>query len=410
MQTIKPKILKGFKDTLPGEAIIKNKFLKVITHNFEKYGFSPIDTPALEYIEILTGKSGEESEKLMYKFEDNGGRTVGLRYDLTVPLARFTAMNINELTLPFKRYHIAPVWRAENPQKGRFREFYQCDCDIVGTDSYLADTEILFLIHNIFSDLKIDDFIIQVNSRVFIDLLFKKLQISDDMKTRLAILIDKIDKMEKEKFKNLYTEMLENTEKISIFEKYIYEIKNIEDIKILFSNEIETEKEKKAVDDFEKLLEASFSIKSRIRFSPHIIRGLDYYTSIVFETILENSPQYGAVFSGGRYDGLIGMFSGSNIPATGASIGISRLIALLTERGFFGETPKTVSDIIVLNLSENHYVKYIEIVQMLRNQGYNCDLYYSTDKIKKQFKYAQSKDYSFAVIMGEEEIEKNIVQ
>lgn len=409
MSKIKPKLLKGFRDLMPDEAIIKERFLKTIKKEFEKYGFSPIYTPALEYLNILTGKGGDENEKLMYKFKDNGNRDVGLRYDLTVPLARFVSLHKNDLNMPFKRYHIAPVWRAENPQKGRFREFYQCDCDIVGSNSPLSDSEIIFLIHDTLKALNIDDFQIRINSRVFVDELFKALNLDNDRSKELAILMDKKDKMSNEKFQEKYSEILDNNQK-EIFEHYIYGINDFNDMENFVLKYSHSEESKKNIEHFKKVLEITESVKSHIKYDPNIIRGLDYYTGIVFETILKESPQYGAIFSGGRYDGLVGMFSNEDIPAVGASIGISRLISALEERGFFKNTGSTVSDIIIMNMSQNLEPEYIKIAHKLRTEGINTDIYYENAKMKKQFKFAQKMGYKIAIIMGEDEKNKNVVK
>ncbi|MGM0608830.1 MAG: histidine--tRNA ligase [Candidatus Muiribacteriota bacterium] len=403
------KRLKGFKDIMPSEMILKNKFLNIITSIFENYGFSPVETPALEYLETLLGKSGDENEKLMYKFKDNGGRDVGLRYDLTIPLARFIATNFNEINFPFKRYHIAPVWRAENPQKGRYREFYQCDCDITGTNSYLSDAEIIFLIHDVLKALNIDDFIIQVNSRIFFDCLIQELNINEKAAKELGVLIDKKDKMPQDKFIKAYSNILKTDENKKLFEKFMYKTSSISDLENIFTSK--NKKQEEHFNNFKKMFEVIKPILNYVKFTPHIIRGLDYYTGVVYETILQKSPEYGAVFSGGRYDNLIGSFTGrESIPAVGASIGISRLIAALEDRGFFNNDKKTVSSLIVFNFDETLEPYYSKLIHKLRQNNINIDFYYKNDKIKKQFKYAEKQGYDFALLIGKNEIDSKMVK
>ena len=409
MSNIKARLLKGFRDLLPCDAIIKEKFLSNIKNTFENYGFSPIYTPALEYIDILTGKGGDENEKLMYRFQDNGQRDVGMRYDLTVPLARFVALHKNELNFPFKRYHIAPVWRAENTQKGRYREFYQCDCDIVGSDSVLSDVEIVSLINNTLSNLKIEDFLIKINSRVFVDFLFNIMKLDEEGKKKTAILMDKKDKLPIKVFDDELEKLL-NNEQINIINEYFL-IDNIDSLQKFMSKlEIIPDELKNEIDKFKKIFEYCLFMNKHLKFDPLIIRGLDYYTGIVFETVLVESPQYGAIFSGGRYDGLVSLFTGEKIPAIGASIGISRLITALEERDFFGEKKNTVSDVIIFNLDEKIQSKYLDIACIFRKENIKTDIYHENAKMKKQFKYAEKNGYRFAVIIGEDENEKNILK
>ncbi len=407
MSGIKPRILKGFRDILPEDMIIKEDFLGKIKKVFERYGFSPIETPALEYLDVLSGKGGEENEKLMYKFKDNGDRDVGLRYDLTVPLARFVSMNRNDINLPFKRYHISPVWRAENTQKGRFREFYQCDCDIVGSSSEFADAEIIYLIHDTLKALKIQDFEIRINSRVFIDGFFNMLNIAEDKTSALAVLIDKKDKMPEQKFYSLAQEYLDD-KNIILLRRFLEDTDTVPELEKLFA--AADDKVKSELERFRNIMLTCKEISSHIKFCPGIIRGLDYYTGIVYETVLKDSPEYGAIFSGGRYDNLIGLFSKEDIPAVGASIGISRLIAALSERGFFKKSGKSVSDIILLNFDDELTQEYFSIIHDLRMNGFKCDFYYDNTKVKKQFKFADKQGYTYALIMGKDEFDNGDIK
>ena len=406
---IEARLLKGFRDLLPGDAIIKERFLDNIKNTFENYGFSPIYTPALEYLDILTGKGGDENEKLMYRFQDNGKRDVGMRYDLTVPLARFVALHKNELNFPFKRYHIAPVWRAENTQKGRYREFYQCDCDIVGSDSVITDIEIVNLINDTLSNLKIKDFQVKINSRVFVEGLFESMALDEESKKKTAILMDKKDKLTEKVFDEELTKIL-SSQQIKIIKEYfdICDIPSLE--KFMTNSNVVSENVRNEIEKFKKLFQYCSFMYNHIKYDPLIIRGLDYYTGIVFETVLLESPQYGAIFSGGRYDGLVSLFTGEKIPAIGASVGISRLISALEERGFFGEKKNTVSDVIIFNLDDDIQSKYIQISAVLRKENIKTDIYHESAKIKKQFKYAERNGYRFAVIIGKDENEKGILK
>ncbi len=412
MSYIKPKLLKGFRDLLPEEAIIQKEFFKVISEVFESFGFSPIDTPALEYYDILTGKGGGENEKLMYRFNDNGGRDVGMRYDLTVPLARFIGLNQNELNFPFRRYHIAPVWRAENTQKGRYREFYQCDCDIVGSDSYLADSEILMLMDSVLNRMDIKDYEIRINDRNILEDLFKLLEIKEDKIISFATLMDKKDKMSESVFKEKSLEFLKDNEKHKQFLDFL-SCDSLDSLDEFF-------KDTKVYENtsiYIRRLKDTFSIckengkGNNISYCPFIIRGLDYYTGIVFETVLKDSLSYGAVFSGGRYDKLAGMFSkNADYSCVGASIGISRLISALKERGFFEKDKVCVADILIMNMDKRYHGKYINIANVLRDNGLKVEVYLNDDKLKKQFKFASKNGYSFSIIAGEDELANDIVK
>jgi len=412
MSYIKPKLLKGFRDLLPEEAIIRERFFSIISEVFESYGFSPIDTPALEYYDILIGKGGGENEKLMYRFKDNGGRDVGMRYDLTVPLARYIGLNLNELNFPFRRYHIAPVWRAENTQKGRYREFYQCDCDIVGSDSYLADSEILMLMDSVLNRLDIKDFEIRINDRNILDNLFDVLEIEEKNIVPLATLIDKKDKISEEDFKAKICNIIKHELKTDMFFDFL-DCSSIDDVEEFFSktdNKEEVAGHIKRIRETLKLCDSNGSGKNVV-FCPSIIRGLDYYTGIVFETILKKSPSYGAVFSGGRYDKLVGMFSKNrDFPCVGASIGISRLIGALRERGFFDQEKGCVADILVINMDKRFHSDYFNIASKLREAGFKTEVYLNDDKLRKQFKFASKNGYSHTITAGDEELTKGVVK
>lgn len=374
MSKIEPRTLKGFRDYGLEEQSARQAMFSKIQSVFEQFGFLPLSTPVLEYKEILMGKYGDD-EKLVYSFEDNGGRQVAMRYDLTVPLARYIAQNQGTITFPFKRYQIAPVWRADNPQKGRLREFYQCDVDVVGTDSNLADIETIACLVKAIESLGIINYKIRLNDRSVLS------KFSQD-----AIRI--IDKVEKIGLEGVVTEMKErgvSEEEISMARQLVSGDKsNIPDTVRAVMQGLE-----------------KFGLKGSLEFEPTIARGLDYYSGIVFETVLPDKPEYGSICSGGRYDGLVDQFSNSGLPAVGGSIGIDRLYGALEELGLL---PKAiVAKALILNLDSNLTDNYFELASRLRASGVLVELYYEEAKLDKQFKYAERKGIPFAVLLGSEE-------
>lgn len=374
------QVLKGFRDYLPQDQIARNKIISKIQSIFERFGFEPMDTPALESYELLGGKYGEEGEQLMYKFEDQGGRKVVLRYDLTVPLSRFVANN-PELVMPFKRYQIGSVWRAEKPQKGRFREFMQCDADIVGSDSKLADAEIIAILNEAFKALEVGEVEVKINNRKYIDLSLEALQVSEKKRPEFMRILDKVDKIGREKTQSML--------KDAGFAKTILSDYEAEMQKQIFSYQ----------EDFQNLL-GSFEV-SNVKFDPFLMRGMDYYTGIIFEFILKEKPEFGSIAGGGRYDNLIGKLTEQALPAVGCSIGMDRLFAALQD----GEkiSPQTAAEVIIFNLDKNLTAEYLNMATNLRNAGVDCEIFYEAAKLDKQFKYAQSKNIQVAVIFGQEE-------
>jgi histidyl-tRNA synthetase len=374
-----PQLLKGFRDYLPQEQIARRKIIAKISEVFERFGFAPIDTPALESFELLKGKIGEE-EKLIYKFKDLGGREVALRYDLTVPLAR-VAGSYSNLPRPFKRYQIAPVWRAENPQKGRFREFVQCDVDIVGSKSLMADAEVIAALNEALKSLEIGEVTVKFSNRELIDRVLTQLDIS---KTKIATFmrqIDKIDKIgKKDVLANLQKEGLDQ----SLLETYEKEMDKLG---------------KPFVQEMENLL-SGMGVESMV-FDKYLVRGLDYYTGPIFEFVLKDKPDFGSIAGGGRYDNLVEKISGTSMPAVGGSIGLDRLFAALQEMGVIA--PQTAAEVLVMNLDASLAANYLNITTNLRNAGIDTEFYYETSKLDKQFKYAESKNIQLAVIFGSEE-------
>lgn len=376
--------LKGFRDFLPKEAKKRQFVIDTLKKVFTSYGFEPLETPALEYEEILMGKYGEEGDKLMYRFVDNGGRKVAMRYDQTVPLARVVAQYQNQLPFPFKRYQIQPVWRAENTQKGRYREFLQCDIDTVGTESNVVDAEVLAVAAKAYKALGFKNFKILVNDRtVFAGLTNKAIAT-----------IDKLQKIGAEKVRE---ELKEKG----------FEEKILDDIL-----------EKKMTDSLIQIISIAKKLgvpDEAIVFEPTLARGLDYYTGIIFEVEIEGY-NVGAVGGGGRYDNLIGMFMPINkqgekksIPAVGFSFGFDRIIEAMEEQNLFpsgAAGTKVLVTVFNLDLADNS----IAISSRLRANDITTELWLETEsKMEKQLKYADQKGIPFVVIIGPEEKEKNVV-
>lgn len=381
MTKIEPRLLKGFRDYGPEDQLIRQDLFRKIQAVFERFGFLPLSTPVLEYKEILMGKYGDD-EKLVYSFQDNGGRDVAMRYDLTVPLARYVAQNQGRLSLPFKRYQIAPVWRADNPQKGRLREFYQCDIDAVGTASPMADAEVIACLCQALEAVGVTRYRVRLNNR----------KVFSDVSPEAVRCIDKVDKIGRD---GVIAEMRER----GLSEDQIAKAVAILDMDASTLPE-----------SIGEVLEAvnAFGIQGRIEFDPSIARGLDYYTGTVFEIYVDGKPEYGSVCSGGRYDTLVDQFTDAQLPAVGGSIGIDRLLGALEELGLLQRQP--VIRALIVNMDENLGPQYAALATELRGQGINTELYYESARLEKQFKYADSKNIQFAVIVGEEEAGRNVVK
>jgi len=382
---IKPKTLKGFRDFLPQEAKKRQYVIDKLTSVFELYGFEPLETPALEYEELLTGKYGEEGEKLMYRFEDNGKRRVAMRYDQTVPLARVVAEYQNELPMPFKRYQIQPVWRADNTQRGRYREFIMCDVDTVGTTATVADAEIIAVTANVLQVLGFKNYDILINDRkVFAELSVKAITILDKLK--------KIgeDGVIKEFINNRFS-------------------KNANEAKYLLQSIMKKQPTDYLIELF-RVLEKLGIQKKNIIFSPSLARGLDYYTSLIFEIEI---PEYsvGSVCGGGRYDNLIGMFGDKQIPAVGFAFGFDRVIEAMEELKLFpNELNQSITKVLITIFSPELKEKSLEISSQLRLSNINTEIYLEDNvKLDRQLKYADHKGIPYAIIIGPEEKEKKRV-
>lgn len=397
---IEPKILKGFRDFLPENEIPRQQIVATLKTVFERYGFLPIDTPVLEYSEVLLGKGSGETDKQLYRFADNGGRDVALRFDLTVPFARFMAMNHHLLPLPFKRYHMAKVFRGENTQKGRYREFMQCDFDIVGIDSAEADFEILALMQSSFDHLHINGITFHLSHRGLFNDFLKKNAIEADLIDILRT-VDKLAKIGAERVKEELSAWC-NTKQIEAIMQFISIqaplSKAITEAECLVGAESEGIIRLKAL---ATLLEACH-MEKQFLLDLSITRGLDYYTGIVYETFIDQLPTIGSICSGGRYNDLATLYTKERLPGVGASIGLDRLLAALEELKKI-ETPLGLTDIILFNIDDNLKGFYCEITQQLRTAGLNVELYLQEKKIQPQFKYCEKKAIPLALIIGEKE-------
>ncbi len=392
MKIIKPETLKGFRDFLPKQMAIRQRVFRIIKEVFESYGFDPIETPSLEYAEILLGKYGEEADKLIYRFKDQGNRNVALRYDLTVPLSRVIAQYDNQLAKPFKRYQIQPVWRADKPQKGRYREFTQCDVDIIGSSSPLADAEIIAIIYDVLRKIGFEKFTIRINSRQTLFSVMESAKVPQEKTLSVIRSIDKLDKISREEVEK---ELIIKNIEPKIIKKIFSSIKKIGPDSFL-KNVLSLTKKLGVPENF-------------FRFDPTLARGLDYYTGPIYETIVEK-PKIGSITGGGRYDKLIGMFTGKEIPACGTTIGIDRIIDVIGELNLWPEIFPTKTQILIALFDKSFLEQAIEISQILRAENVNNEIYLNAvDRLEKQLKYADKKGIPFVIILGPEEIQKNTI-
>ena len=406
---ITPRTLSGFKDRLPHEAMAKSRLLRTFSDVFESFGFAPIETPHLEYAEILVKQGSEEIQKELYRFKDHGGRDVALRFDQTVPLARFITQHRGVLGLPFKRYAIGNVFRGERAQKGRYREFTQCDFDFIGSDSIGADAEIVQVIYASLKALGIEDFTIWINNRKILNGICEHLGIEAQTNDALRI-VDKLDKIGKE---SVIDELVNE---LGIAQKKAQELldfvllKEAGDRAQFFENIKPYETLNKSLHTGISELRELFNLLSLLKINPKclkinfsIARGLGYYTGIIYETTLNALSGIGSVCSGGRYDNLTQNFAKEPMSGVGASIGIDRLLAALEELGI-AETRATPAQILIICM-ENCALAYgYKIAQELRTLGIRSETYPEAVKLKKSLNYANSKGHKFVAILGEEEL------
>jgi len=406
MTIVKPSTLPGFMELLPKDQILFNEMKDIIRKNFEKHGFLPIDTPVIEKSEVLLAKGGGETEKQIYRFS-KGDTDMSLRFDLTVPLARYTVEHMNDLSFPFKRYQIGKVYRGEKAQKGRFREFYQCDIDTIGMGelSLVNDAEFPVVIFHTFKDLGFTDFTIHLNNRKILKGFFSSLGIEDSMNVLRTV--DKLDKIGEEK---VLEELGENGigrdsgEKILEFIKIKGSVDEI--LEQLRDLKIEDEIFQEGLDELTQVIgymrdfgidEDCFDIDLKIA------RGLDYYTGTVYETTLDNYTKIGSVCSGGRYEDLASYYTDKTLPGVGISIGLSRLFYQLNEAKIISSEEKSLVDLLIIPMDDCVH-DGIKLLSELREKGVRVSVYTEFAKLKKKFKYADQTKVDYVIVLGEEEI------
>jgi histidyl-tRNA synthetase len=394
---IEPRILKGFRDFLPQAEIERRNLVETIEASFRSYGFVPIDTPALEYAEILLGKGGGETEKQIYRFADNGGRDVALRFDLTVPFARFLAEHRTELSLPFKRYHIAKVWRGENTQRGRYREFTQCDFDTIGSDSAAADFEILLMMRNTLKAIGAGDVSIHVNHRGLFNRFLEKTGIRD----KSAEILRTVDKLAKIGRDETLSQLgaIAGDDKAALILEYIQPRENFDATLAAI-----TEATGGGCPESERLrLIRRFMIdtgsEDSFMLDPAITRGLDYYTGIVYETFLNELPGIGSVCSGGRYDDLAGLYMKEKVSGVGSSIGLDRLVAALESLGKL-KGRGTYARTAIACLREEDGGLYQALAGQFRVAGIDCEVFPEAKKLTQQYILAEKKGIPWVIIPG----------
>lgn len=412
-ERIQPRTLKGFRDFLPESMHAREWLLDTARGVFRSYGFAGIDTPALEYEEILMGKGGEESDKQMYAFEDKGRRRVALRFDLTVPLARFVAQHEHELGMPFKRYHIGCVWRGENTQRGRYREFMQCDFDTIGTESVAADCESALVIHDLMDVIAGGEFIVSVNNRRVLSGYLERLGLADRSAATLRAL-DKLEKIGAEKVAEELRRAAQATDEEVAGVLALAEISGTREevltaLAPLVAGSAAGERGVEELSEVGAALAAAGIAESRVVFDPKIARGLDYYTGTVFETKLADLPGIGSVCSGGRYDELAGLYTKSHLPGIGASLGVDRLLAALEELGRV-ERRATPAQVFVPYFSAGRLADYFGLAAELRRGGLAVEVYPEAKKLGAQLKYADRRGHLVAVIVGDAEWESGTCQ
>ncbi len=399
---IEPRILKGFRDSLPQQELRRKDLITCLESVFSSFGLVPIDTPVLEYTEVLLGKGGGETDKQVYTFTDHGGREVAMRFDLTVPFARYMASHAHELPLPFKRYHVDKVWRGENTQKGRYREFYQCDFDIVGIDHVSADFEILLIINESLKRLGIPAFSVHLSHRGIFNSFLADLGIAD----RAPDILRCVDKMQKIGLSEVEAQLQE-----------IITIQQTRDV-LAFISASGTPLEVlsalgdlcgKAQEHIHRLsILTDFAMDAgcadTLVINPSITRGLDYYTGVVYETYLDELEAIGSICSGGRYNDLASLYTKQKLPGVGASIGLDRLLAALDE---LSDTPSrsSTADVLVICMDESRMGDYQRIACRLREAGLHAEVSLTKRRLPQQFSYAERVGIPLALILGEEELE-----
>ena len=415
MNKVEPKILPGFMELLPQDQIKFNKMYDTIRSVYEKFGFLPLDTPVLEYSDVLLAKAGGETEKQIYRFL-KGDTDISMRFDLTVPLARYVSQRYNDLTFPFKRYQMSKVYRGERQQKGRYREFYQCDIDIIGNESLdlVYDAEIPTIIYHVFKELNIGEFVIKINNRKVLNGFFSSLDLSEKV-TDILRIIDKIDKIGKEAVKKELINIGVSDEKCNLILEFI-EItgSNDEILSKLDSLNIENEVFVNGLSELKQVVKnlRAFNVpEENFIINLTIARGLDYYTGTVYETNLVKYPELGSICSGGRYENLTEYYTKQKLPGIGISIGLTRLFSQLKDIGILDEKPdeKSVTKVLVMDIGNQDFDYMLKVATAFRESGIQTDVYYGDKGMKAKMKYANKLYIPYVAIIGEDEVKNNTV-
>lgn len=408
------KPLPGMMELLPEWQIEFDRILEIIKKNHARFGYSPIDTPVIERTETLLAKAGGETEKQIYRF-NKGDNDLSLRFDLTVPTARYVADNFGQLQFPFKRSQIGKVYRGERAQRGRFREFYQCDIDVIGRDNLSVnyDAEVIAVIYSIFKELNFGDFTLRISNRKLASGLISALNLGEKSAEILA-LIDRVEKISKEEFLAKMAE-LDLGENGKILEKFIsISGKNAQVLAELQAISALLDEKNQEFENGISELEAVANLLQKMGVSEKnfkldmlIVRGLDYYTGTVFETNLDDFREIGSVASGGRYDNLSEYYSKEKLPGVGASIGLTRLFWTLQNLGIVREQKRTTAEILVIPMSQNEMEKSLQLAQILRENGKNVETMLEISSMKKAFKFADKRGVEFVLVVGEKEVVEN---
>lgn len=400
---ITPRTLKGFTDELPDRALRKERCVDRAKAVFRRYGFSPIETPSLEYAEILLGKidPGAEIDRQIYRFRDQGDRDVALRFDLTVPLARFVAQHSQELGMPFKRYHVGTVWRGENPQAGRRREFTQCDIDTIGTTSPVADAEMLAVTCDLLRALDVERFVIKLNDRRILSAALAKIGVDRD----LPAVLRAVDKLSKIGSEGVARELVASGLSPAAADA-VLALCSTQGPAAKVLDGLGTE-----ADGLRAVVGAAVGLgasEQRIVVDLSIARGLDYYTGMVFETFLEDLPSIGSVCSGGRYDDLAGLYTSQSLPGVGASLGLTRLLDAWEELGIGGDEAHTPSDVLVVRFP-GETESALRVAAILRSHSVATELYPDERRVSDQLRYAQRRGHRLALLCGPDERQAGVV-
>tara|TARA_R110002153_G_scaffold45318_7_gene127869 strand:- start:1234 stop:2613 length:1380 start_codon:yes stop_codon:yes gene_type:complete len=428
----KPSIPKGTRDFNPSEIAKRNYIFDIIKKNFQTYGFQPIETPSFENSDTLLGKYGEEGDRLIFKILNSGDfiskvddatyadkksasiapriTEKALRYDLTVPFARYVVMHQNELDFPFKRYQIQPVWRADRPQKGRFREFFQCDADVVGSDSLLQEVELIQLYDAVFSELKLEGATIKMNNRKILAGIAEVIG-AKDLLIDFTVALDKLDKIGEDGVKK---EMLAKGIAEEAIEKasplFLPQSSNDEQLERLDTLLKDSEEGKKGLEELRFILETITTLglqSAKLSIDVTLARGLNYYTGAIFEVAAPEGVKMGSIGGGGRYDDLTGIFGLKNVSGVGISFGLDRIYLVLEDLDLFPEAIDQSLQVLCVNFGDKEAMAALKLVSQLRKSGIKADIYPSSAKMQKQMKYANNRNVPYVILIGEQELSKN---